>query len=153
MRRLMLLFCLLISGPGFGKMEVLPAAKINALKQKKCTFVHVWATWCTICIKEMPQLLKILVDQGPSVQPAIIDISAPFVQDNFSKKWMVQLNPPFTTYLKPAGSDKNYMRYVDKDWNGILPFSALYDGGKRKKVWEGEIPLEKLKGDISKYCH
>jgi thiol-disulfide isomerase/thioredoxin len=133
------------------KQEILLPKKFVSLKHQKCSFLYVWATWCTICIKEMPQLLKIL-EEDRQISPIIVDLSSPFVQENFSKKWMVQLAPPFTTYLKPPGSDKAYMEKLEKNWTGTLPYSALYSGGKLKKVWVGELPMANLKTEIARLC-
>ena len=70
----------------------------------------------------------------------------------FSKKWMANLGPSFTTYLKPAGNEEEYLNAVDKAWSGALPFSALYHKGQRKKVWTGVIDLTKLKEDVDSLC-
>ncbi len=149
--RLTLIIGCLFALTSSAKTELLPASKINALKQRKCAFLHVWATSSPASIKEMPALLRIL-QQDSRIQPILIDVSAPFVQENFSKKWMVQLNPPFITYLKPPGEYKTYLRAIDKGWTGSLPYSVLFDRGVRKKVWLGQLPLTRLKEEIFNLC-
>lgn len=129
----------------------LPAARIPALLKKDCTFVHVWATWCTICIQEMPQVLKFLA-ATKVVHPVIIDVSDPMVQKNFSRQWMKNLAPPFAVYEKPPGDENKYLAVVEKYWTGSLPYSALYHKGKQKKVWLGELNLAEVKAEIPKLC-
>lgn len=156
---ILLLAMVLVVGPVTAKpakyYEELPAAKLAAMKKKPCTLLHVWATWCTTCLQELPDLLKALA-AIKGVTPVVIDVSSPFVQNNFSKKWMASLKPPFKTYLKPDVKDAAYLETVDKDWSGGLPFSALYHKGKRRKVWNGSIDLSgnlsELRRDVAEHC-
>lgn len=134
------------------QQSLLSGDKLQVLKRQDCTFVHVWATWCTVCMEEMPHLLSTLKDVK-RVHPVIIDVSTPYVQDSQSKKWMASLNPPFPTYLKPKGDDAEYMEQVDKAWSGALPYSVLFDRGTKKKEWIGSLPLEEMKIDLAKLCH
>lgn len=131
--------------------KVLPKDKIADLKMKPCTLFHVWATWCVPCIEEMPKLLTFL-SKHPKVTPIIIDISEPYVQDNFSKKWMKQLGPPFTTYLKPGGANKDYLDAIESPWPFSLPYNALWDEGKRKSRWLGTRSLDRLEADLTRLC-
>lgn len=131
--------------------EVLPAAKLAALKKEPCTFFHVWATWCTICLQELPDLLKQMAT-WTDIKPVVVDVSKPFVQDGFSKKWISTLKPSFKTYLKPEGKDEPYLSALDKEWSGALPFSVLYHKGTRKKAWVGSLALGSLKQEIATLC-
>ena len=159
MKRLTLTLFLLIAATSFGdskksskhRMEVLPAKKIAGIKKLPCTFLHVWATWCTICIQELPSMLQTLAGMR-GVNPVILDVSAVFVQENFSKKWMANLAPPFTTYLKPDGGDEAYLKAIDANWSGALPYNALYHKGKLIKTWIGELDQKKMVAEIATLC-
>lgn len=147
----LILVGLLTSSLAIAKQQLLPQKAIPNIKKGPCTFLHVWATWCTICIQEMPELLKFLATQK-KVKPVILDVSAPFVQEQFSKKWMNTLNPPFTTYRKPAGDEDKYLFAIDRYWSGALPYSALYQKGVQKKVWVGQLDTTELKNYLTKEC-
>lgn len=129
----------------------LPPEKVAALKNFPCSFIHVWATWCTICVQELPELVRILSSEK-KVKSSIIDISDPFVQDNFSKKYIQQIKPSFPLYLKTDVPDKQYMSMVVSDWNGGLPYSVLYKSGKKVKEWRGEFPLKELSPAFAALC-
>jgi len=146
-----LLIGLLLCSLAQSKQEVLPQSGIAKIKQGPCTFLHVWATWCTICIQEMPELIKFLA-AAKGVRPVILDVSAPFVQEQFSKKWMKSLKPPFTTYLKPDVKEDRYLFEIDKYWSGAMPYSAIYKKGEQKKVWVGQLNLEELKKTLPTIC-
>lgn len=154
MKRTLLTTILLIrltAAAGAETLRELPASEIPPLKKGPCTFIHVWATWCSPCLKEMPGLLELMKEQK-KVRPVIIDISGPDVQKGFSKKWMRTLKPPFPVYFKPPGNEKKYLAAVDKFWPGGLPYSALYHKGKQIQVWIGELDFAKVRAEIAKTC-
>lgn len=129
----------------------LSKAQIKAMKKKPCVLFHVWATWCVPCIDELPKFLT-FVSKHPKVTPVILDISMPYVQDNFSKKWMTQMSPGFTTYLKPGGDDQAYYQAIESPWPNRLPYNALYDDGKRKGRWIGTQDFNKLGAELTRLC-
>jgi thiol-disulfide isomerase/thioredoxin len=124
---------------------------LDKLKKDKCAFFHVWATWCSICMEEMPDLIKVL-KTTKKVRPVVIDVSSPSVQDSFSKRWMQQLRPSFPTYLKPDLKDEVYLDAVDKSFSGTLPFSALFQKGKLLKKWTGALELKNLGTELQNLC-
>jgi thiol-disulfide isomerase/thioredoxin len=138
--------------PVLAKQEYLNAKDLSAIKNEPCAFVHLWATWCSICVEEMPRLVKLLDGIQNKVRPVIIDVSTVEVQESESKKWMDGLKPGFTTYLKAAGADATFMESVDPSWSGSLPYSAVFSMGKVKKVWRGSVELTKLKNDLLRLC-
>jgi thiol-disulfide isomerase/thioredoxin len=139
------------SPKGQGGSEYLFPKDIQRLKKEKCAFFHVWATWCTICMEEMPDLIKVL--KGiKAVRPVIIDVSTTSVQDSFSKRWMQQLRPGFTTYLKPDMKDEVYLDAIDKKFSGTLPYSAVFQKGKLLKSWTGQLDLKILNAEFQSLC-
>ncbi len=131
--------------------EYLQPKAIEKLKKQNCTFFHVWATWCSICMEEMPDLVKLLKTEK-GIKPVLIDVSSLQVQESFSKKWLQSLRPGFTTYLKPNVKDQEYLSAIDKNWSGALPFSALYHRGKLLKTWTGTTELKTLGAQFQNLC-
>jgi thiol-disulfide isomerase/thioredoxin len=136
------------AGPAY---EILPRARIAKEKLKPCALIHVWATWCVPCIDELPKFLSFVANHR-KINPVVIDISGGYVQDNFSKKWLTQLAPPFMTYLKPDKENKEYLNAIDSPWPGKLPYNGLFDRGKKKGQWLGTSDFSKLGADISRLC-
>ncbi len=125
---------------------------LGKLKKEKCVFVHVWATWCSVCMEEMPDLIKMLKNTK-KVKPIIIDVSSINVQESFSKRWMQQLRPAFPTYLKPPDiKDEIYLDAVDKSFSGTLPFSALFHRGRTLQKWTGSLDLKGLAAEFQNLC-
>lgn len=102
-------------------------------------------------MQELPGLVATL-GRIKQVNPVIIDISSPFVQESFSKRFIASIAPSFNTYTKPAGKNEDYMFAVDKSWNNALPYSALYHNGKKRKVWMGPPGIDSLPTEIAALC-
>lgn len=130
------LFCwvwagLIVGWPLFSQELELSGPKLTQLKKQPCVFLHAWATWCTICIEELPQILNTLEKQK-KINPIIVDISSPMAQNQFSKKWSKILKPSFPMYFKPPGNDAAYRKALTNEkWDGSLPYSAIFHRSKR----------------------
>ena len=131
--------------------QPLPLNEMEKLKNGKCTFFHVWATWCSICMDEMPELVRLLKNEA-KVKPVLIDASPEKIQESFSKKWVVSLRPTFSTYTKPNIKDEVYIRTLYPKWSLALPFSALYHKGKLLKTWTGNTEVKTLSAQFEELC-
>lgn len=130
--------------------KITPQA-LGHMKKKPCSFIHFWATWCSICIKELPELLKMLPRQK-QVNPVIVDLSDKFVQDNFSKKWMKQLAPSFLVYVKPKMNTKKFMESAGFKWTNTLPYTYLFHKGKLIREWDGYMEMDALETELATLC-
>ena len=133
------------------KSKYLYPKDLEKMKKERCAFFHIWATWCSVCMEEMPDLIKMLKSEK-RVKPVIIDVSSVSVQESFSKRWMEQLRPSFPTYLKPDIKDEIYLDAVDKSFSGTLPFSALFQKGRLLKKWVGSLDLRRLDAEFHSLC-
>lgn len=134
----------------FSKEEELSTVRLDGLRAKPCTFVHVWALWCDVCVEEMPKLVEFLNKQK-KINPILVDVT-PEASRKKSIETMRKFKPLFPVYLKPYGNDEQYMKAIDGEWGGGLPYSALYHQGKKVKIWNGASPLQELKEAIDKTC-
>ena len=132
---LMILVLTALASPAKPVYEELPADKIAALKKKPCTLIHVWATWCTVCLTELPDLLKVIASVK-ELNPVIVDVSSEFVQEH--------LLPQVDRHAQAAVQD---LRETQRQGRGLpqrhrqglvrgSPLSALYHKGVRKKGLE-----------------
>ena len=81
------------------------SASLNQLLEGKLTVLHFWASWCTPCMKELPELEKLSKDLPglKIVSIAVEDQPAPLkrVIDRFKLSFPVVLDPsgPYTEAL------------------------------------------------------
>jgi len=127
-----------------------PAGLIEA-KTKPCTLVHAWAVWCSLCVQEMPELVKFF-NENPQIKPVVVDVSGISAQNDFTKKWKILKSAKFDLFLKPSGDDDAYMAAIDAKWSGTLPYSALYHKGKKIKEWEGVSPTQEWAKTFPALC-
>lgn len=147
------LWLALVSVVAKGASQItLPASGIRQLKKRPCVFLHVWATWCSICIEEMPAVVKFLSERK-KITPVILDVSAPGVQKGFSRAWMKTLKPPFATYFKPPSDEGRYLAAIDPSWSGALPYTAVFHAGKKRKEWIGALDFPGVDKEIAAICH
>lgn len=139
------------AGNGVKQYEYLPLAKITDLKKGPCTLIHVWATWCTTCTQELPSFLNQL-GEIKKVHPVVIDVSNPAIQESFSRGFVKAISPKFVTYRKPPGQDEPYLKAIDGEWHGGLPYTALYRKGKKLKQWLGEVNVTVIRKTVQDGC-
>lgn len=133
-------------------IQPLPSSKILELVKGPCVFVHLWATWCPICIEELPQVIDFL-NKNKTTIPVLVDLSSSFVQNNFSKKWVLSHSPQFKTYVKSTEADNAYFQALEPTVTRNLPYSALFHQGKRRQSWVGSVTVGELKRTIDSICN
>jgi thiol-disulfide isomerase/thioredoxin len=123
-------------------MQVLHAQEVKALNSTddikdvfdrtkgKVTLLNFWATWCKPCVKEFPDLLKL--------QKNYKDLGFELVFD-------------FTTYYSTFAKPEDLMDFVDKNWQGAIPSTYIYDKeGKISKSFLGVKSYEEFEKEIKK---
>ncbi|MFZ6691199.1 TlpA disulfide reductase family protein [Undibacterium sp. SXout20W] len=125
------------------------AARPQALSQWKNHFlvVNFWATWCSPCVQEMPELSALQKEfQGKSVQIIGLGIDSPSNIADFAKKYEIS----YPLYV--AGLDGSELSRQMGNQAGGLPFTVLINGnGKVVKTYLGRLKMGELRADITKF--
>jgi len=125
---------------------------LELLKRKPCTLIHLWASWCGPCVKELPKLLEAL-PKIENLNPVVIDVSSPNAQEHNSKPLLERIAPSIPLYKKAAGDEDPFMNAMDPKWSGALPYSVLFHRGRAIKKWEGPLDLTALRKAVGAVCH
>jgi thiol-disulfide isomerase/thioredoxin len=91
--------------------------------------VNFWATWCTPCREEFPDLLKIR-GQYPEekLDFVLVSLDDPSdIQTAVPEFLSEQRATGFPSYLLHAADDSVAINLVDATWSGELPATFLYD--------------------------
>jgi thiol-disulfide isomerase/thioredoxin len=106
----------------------------------KILLVNIWATWCVPCREEFPDLVKVYEKYKDKVDVAGISVDYP---DEVSSKILPfvkknQVN--FPIYVNGITSAEKFIDIFDKDWNGAIPATFIYDknGKQIKKIYGKE---------------
>ena len=111
----------------------------------KSLLVNFWATWCTPCVQEMPELSALQSENKlPNVQVIGIGIDTAENMQTFSSKYKIS----YPLYVGGVtGTD--LLRKLG-DHAGGLPFSVLITpNGQIKKVYLGRLKIDEVKHDLA----
>lgn len=141
---------LLFSGSSFCS-EALSVAQLHKMKAQPCVLFHLWATWCDVCVEELPKIIPFF-SKAKGYAPVVIDVSSKADREKFSENILKKAGGPLYTYHRVDGDDDTYMTAVDPTWKGTLPYTVLFQRGKAIGRWIGETPLGKLESVLKKEC-
>jgi thiol-disulfide isomerase/thioredoxin len=136
-----------------GSIEVRPATVEQLLAAVRApgarvVLLNVWATWCTPCREEFPDLLR-LEREHRARGLRLVLISGDFDSELPAvRRFLTAQGVDFLTYLK-QGDDMPFIDGLDARWTGALPATLLYDGAGRG-LWfhEGRAAYDTLKTRI-----
>lgn len=121
----------------------------------RVVLLNFWATWCKPCVKEFPELVKLYnsyKDKGFS----IVFISAD-VPEEIKSKVIPFLNAQgvdFQTYYIGFDKPEDLINYIDKDWQGAIPSTYIYDkDGKMQTSILGSKSYGDFESEITKYLN
>ncbi|MDZ4711195.1 MAG: TlpA disulfide reductase family protein [bacterium] len=126
---------------------------IKTANAGKVILINFWATWCKPCVEEFPDLMKIREDYKDK-DFKLVFVSLDFGDDleTQTQKFLKKMGVDFVTYTNGFNKDEELINYVDKDWNGGIPGTFIYDKkGALKKSIVGKTKYKDFKNAIDKY--
>ena len=117
----------------------------------KPLLVNFWATWCDPCREEFPDLVKI--DQQYKGKIDFITVSLDDVENISTTvpKFLTAMRSEMPPYLLKASDENTFIASIAKDWQGGMPFTALYSAsGELVYYREGKVILDTLHTELNK---
>ncbi|MDF7806705.1 TlpA disulfide reductase family protein [Pontiellaceae bacterium B12219] len=111
------------------------------------TLVHVWATWCDPCREEFPELVQV-INTFPSVKFILISADNP-AEKKSVEEFLEKYKSPVGSLISTELSQK-FIESLSPNWNGTLPSTFIFKGGKCVSEWEGKRTLEEYTELIEK---
>jgi thiol-disulfide isomerase/thioredoxin len=107
--------------------------------------VNVWATWCSPCREEFPDLLHVARELGPKGLRLVL-VSVDFAgSETQTTEFLTSQGVDFPTFVR-TGKDEAFVDGLEKQWSGAIPATFLYDdSGKLVKFWEGKASYPVIK--------
>ena len=108
----------------------------------KVVLITFWATWCTPCLREIPDLLA-LEAELPASDFRLLAIS---MDDAYSEGWVTEFKakhfPTLVSFINAELDMDTLVSVIDPVWNETLPTSYIFnrDGEVVKKV-QGKKPI------------
>ena len=102
------------------------------------------------CREEFPSIVKL---SGEYKDVDFVSISVDFPDEVNSKiiPFLKSNKADFTTYVNAFNGDEELINLLDKNWNGALPATFLFDKtGKKLSFLEGKQSYDAFKKEIDK---
>ncbi len=125
-------------------------SKIIKERNGKPLLINLWATWCVPCREEFPSLNKLAEDYK---DVDFIGISVDFPDEVETKiiPFLKSQNAKFISYVNAFDGDEELINLLDKNWNGALPATFIFDkNGKKISFLEGKKSYTDFKKELDK---
>ena len=111
--------------------------------------INFWATWCKPCVKELPYFDK-LYDEYQDEKVRIILVSLDFPKQIESKliPYIMKNNLKPEVMLLTDGNANAWLGRVDKQWDGAIPITLIYNKKERDFVFGDVSNYEELKSRV-----
>lgn len=125
--------------------------KILDTKSEQIQVINFWATWCAPCIKELPLLEKLNIENDFNAKITLINLDYADKVDKVNA-FIARKNIQSEVLLLDEIDYNSWIDKVDKGWSGAIPATLIFNPrtGQRKfvenELHEGE--LEKLIASI-----
>jgi thiol-disulfide isomerase/thioredoxin len=118
-------------------VEKLDKGKIqNIIKERegKPLFVNIWATWCVPCREEFPDLIKLAGKYKGKVD--FVGISVDYDDEIETKinPFLKNFKVNFPQYVNAFENAEQLINFFDKDWNGAIPATFIFDKYGKKVI-------------------
>ncbi len=132
-------------------LEGLKMLLLKAMNAKP-VLLNFWATWCTPCREEFPDLVKINAEfHSKGLNFSLVSLDD--VEDIKTEvpKFLREMRSTMPVYLLKTEDEGEAIKSVAPEWSGGLPFTALFDAnGKLVYSKMGKVNPEILRAEINK---
>lgn len=113
--------------------------------KNKPLLINFWATWCTPCVDEMPELSALQTELGAQkIQIIGIGIDSPSNISEFASKYQIQ----YPLYV--AGMSGSELSRQLGNQAGGLPFTVLIGSdGQIRRTYLGRLKMADLRKDLA----
>lgn len=107
--------------------------------------VNIYATWCSPCVEEFPDLMHIAREFSPKGLRTVL-VSVDFAgSEKEATEFLTKQGVDFPTFIR-TGKDEAFVDGLEKKWSGAIPATFLYDDeGKLVRFWEGKASYPVIK--------
>ena len=124
-------------------------AEILAEHRGRTVLVNFWATWCSPCLKEIPELVRLQDTYPEDLVVFGVALDEPGMSAGSVAEFRDRYFPEFLTYRSLEPAMDNLVGVIDPAWNEIMPTSYVLApdgrvietlfGGKSYEVFETAV--------------
>lgn len=117
----------------------------------KPRLINFWATWCSPCREEFPNLVKIAADHKDKIDVITISWDEPSEINGAVPQFLAEMRSDSPAYLLKSRDQDAAINLVSPDWQGALPFTILINAqGEMVYSSQGKFTTKVLVAAIEK---
>ena len=126
--------------------------RVVALRKGRVLIVNFWATWCEPCREEMPALERASrAFSSKDIAVVLVSLDSERTGPSAVPKFLEAKRIPFVCWLAKSRDPQLFIDAVDKNWDGTLPYTMIYDrDGKPAVKLTGKQSTESFSEAIRK---
>jgi thiol-disulfide isomerase/thioredoxin len=137
--------------------EIISLAQLRATMKKhqgRPLVVHVWASWCGPCVREMPLVARLARDaRARGIEVLSVSLDAPTAAAQVARVLDQKGAAAITRTILRMDDQDAVIAQLDPDWEGEIPAFFAYDrAGKLRRAHVGEmtqVKFQSLVGDLA----
>ncbi|MDD3320219.1 MAG: TlpA disulfide reductase family protein [Paludibacter sp.] len=170
MRKLFILLIATISLNGFAKTNetksadpiqkpMLRTVNYDELKtilnknDNKLYVVNFWATWCTPCVKELPDFMEVnkIYRDNAGFKMILVSLDNADVMETVVRSFLEKKDIDTDVFILDDNKRMNeWIPAIDASWSGAIPATVFYRNGKKLEFVEGKLEKSELEQLITK---
>lgn len=120
----------------------------------KLYVVNFWATWCSPCVMELPDFIKVnnIYKNNPHFKMILVSLDMAKEVETNVRPFLKKNNIDAQVYLLDDNKHMNeWIPAIDKNWTGAIPATVLYRNGKKLEFRESKLQKSELVQIINKH--
>ncbi len=149
-----MLYCFALTSVSAQIPTIIKMAELERVlkAQNDTTYVvNFWATWCVPCVKEFPAF-QAFANKHLNEKVKVVMVSLDFKKeyDKSLIPYLQKHNIDGTVYLLDEPDYNAWIEKVDKDWQGEIPVTLIFNNGKKiRKFFANDFMPETLEKSFS----
>ena len=137
------------------RVELIDSAGLRKLMSERrgnVLLLNIWATWCSPCVEELPDLVRLSRSYGHA-PVEIVGISVDYPDEIDSKviPFLDSTSVPFKMYVAKFDKQEDFINALSTSWSGAVPATFIYDSeGKRRLSLVGQRTYTQFKRAVDK---
>ena len=123
--------------------------KIIIERSGKTLLINIWATWCTPCREEFPDLIKLYEKYKSEVDVVGISVDYHDEIESKIKPFAKKMNVNFPVYVNGINDAEAFINLFDSEWKGAIPATFIFDpDGKNVNKIYGKMDFDYFENAI-----